>query len=44
MGMTYDEIVEKAFKSKPLTGALNSVEQVAAVPVQMVQMSSFDAF
>lgn len=33
MGMTYDEMVEKVFKSKTLTGELNTVEQVAAVAV-----------
>ena len=33
MGMTYDEMVENVFKSKTLTGELNTVEQVAAVAV-----------
>jgi NAD(P)-dependent dehydrogenase (short-subunit alcohol dehydrogenase family) len=33
MGMTYDEMIEKVFKSKTLTGELNTVEQVAAVAV-----------
>ena len=33
MGMSYDEMVEKVFKSKTLTGELNTVEQVAAVAV-----------
>jgi len=33
MGMTYDEMVEKVFKSKTLTGELNTVAQVAAVAV-----------
>ena len=30
---THDEMVEKVFKSKTLTGELNTVEQVAAVAV-----------
>ena len=29
MGMTFDEMVENIFKSKTLTGELNTVEQVA---------------
>ena len=33
MGMSYEEMVEKVFKSKTLTGELNTVEQVAAVAV-----------
>jgi NAD(P)-dependent dehydrogenase (short-subunit alcohol dehydrogenase family) len=33
MGLTYDEMVEKVFKSKTLTGELNTVEQVAAIAV-----------
>ena len=33
MGMSYDEMVDKVFKSKTLTGELNTVEQVAAVAV-----------
>jgi len=33
MGMTYDEMVDKVFKAKTLTGELNTVEQVAAVAV-----------
>ena len=33
MGMTYEEMIEKVFKSKTLSGNLNTVEQVAAVAV-----------
>ncbi len=33
MGVTYDEMIEKVFRSKTLTGELNTVEQVAAVAV-----------
>ena len=33
MGLSYDEMIDKVFKSKTLTGALNTVEQVAAVAV-----------
>jgi 3-hydroxybutyrate dehydrogenase len=33
MGLTFDEMVEKVFKAKTLTGALNTAEQVAAVAV-----------
>ena len=35
MGMTYDEMVEKVFRSKALTGELNTVEQVAAIAVRL---------
>jgi 3-hydroxybutyrate dehydrogenase len=33
MGLSYDEMIEKIFKSKTLTGELNTVAQVAAVAV-----------
>ena len=33
MGLSYDEMIEKVFKSKTLTGELNTVEEVAAVAV-----------
>lgn len=33
MGISYEEMIEKVFKAKTLTGALNSVAQVAAVAV-----------
>lgn len=33
MGLTFDEMVEKVFKAKTLTGELNTVEQVAAIAV-----------
>jgi 3-hydroxybutyrate dehydrogenase len=33
MGLTFDEMVERVFKAKTLTGELNTVEQVAAVAV-----------
>jgi NAD(P)-dependent dehydrogenase (short-subunit alcohol dehydrogenase family) len=33
MGLSYDEMIEKVFKAKTLSGELNSVEQVAAVAV-----------
>jgi NAD(P)-dependent dehydrogenase (short-subunit alcohol dehydrogenase family) len=33
MGLSYDEMIERVFKAKTLTGELNSVEQVAAVAV-----------
>ncbi len=33
MGLSYDEMIDKVFKSKTLTGELNTVEQVAAVAV-----------
>jgi NAD(P)-dependent dehydrogenase (short-subunit alcohol dehydrogenase family) len=33
MGLSYEEMIEKVFKAKTLTGELNSVEQVAAVAV-----------
>ena len=33
MGLSYDEMIERVFKSKTLTGELNTVEQIAAVAV-----------
>jgi NAD(P)-dependent dehydrogenase (short-subunit alcohol dehydrogenase family) len=33
MGLTFDEMVEKVFKSKTLTGELNTTAQVAAIAV-----------
>lgn len=33
MGLTFDEMVDQVFKSKTLTGQLNTAEQVAAVAV-----------
>ena len=33
MGLSYEEMIEKVFKAKTLTGELNTVEQVAAVAV-----------
>ena len=33
MGLSYEDMLEKVFKAKTLTGELNSVEQVAAVAV-----------
>ena len=33
MGLSYDEMIERVFKSKTLTGELNTVAQVAAVAV-----------
>jgi NAD(P)-dependent dehydrogenase (short-subunit alcohol dehydrogenase family) len=33
MGMTLDEMIDKAFKAKTMTGELNTVEQVAAIAV-----------
>ncbi len=33
MGLSYEEMIDKVFKAKTLTGELNTVEQVAAVAV-----------
>ncbi|HEY8122116.1 MAG TPA: SDR family NAD(P)-dependent oxidoreductase [Myxococcota bacterium] len=33
MGLSYDDMIEKVFKAKTLTGELNTVEQIAAVAV-----------